>query len=86
VDLTVWDDEAIAERGPDVSLLYYLRKHVEDFLELPRVANFILGMVILLCVSIFQNLHLPNKLISILGWQIFTIISITSCLPFLFQK
>lgn len=58
VDLVEWDDEAIAEKGPDISLLYLMRKSVADFLEQQRVINFILGMVILLCVVIFSELAL----------------------------
>ena len=58
VDYTTWDDEALAERGPDISLFYLMRKTVADFLEQQRVVNFILGMVILLCVVIFSELAL----------------------------
>ena len=60
MNLTVWDDETIAEKGPDVSLLYLMRKSVADFLEQQRVVNFILGMVILLCVVIFSELALSQ--------------------------
>jgi hypothetical protein len=58
VDLVVWDDEAIAQRGPDIGLLYLMRKTVAEFLEQQRVINFILGMVIILCVVIFSELAL----------------------------
>lgn len=62
VNLVEWDDEAVAERGPDVSLLFLLRRTVADFLEKPRVVNFILGMVILLCVVIFSELALAQQI------------------------
>ncbi len=58
VNLTNWDDKAIAERGPDISLLDLMRKSVTDFLERPKIVDFILGMVILLCVVIFSELAL----------------------------
>jgi voltage-gated sodium channel len=62
VNLVVWDDETIAEKGPDISLLYLMRKSVADFLEQQRVVNFILGMVILLCVVIFSELALSQQI------------------------
>lgn len=48
----------IAERGPDISLLDLMRKSVTEFLERPKIVDFILGMVILLCVVIFSELAL----------------------------
>lgn len=65
VNLIQWDDETIAEKGPDMSLLYLMRKKVADFLEQQRVVNFILGMVILLCVVIFSELALSQQIDSI---------------------
>lgn len=62
VNLETWDDEAIAERGPDISLLYLMRKNVAEFLEQQRVVNFILGMVILLCIVIFSELALSQQI------------------------
>lgn len=58
VDLITWDDKKIAERGPDISLLDLMRKSVIEFLERPKIVDFILGMVILLCVVIFSELAL----------------------------
>lgn len=58
VNLVTWDDKTIAERGPDVGLFYLMRKTVADFLERQKVRDFILGMVILLCVVIFSELAL----------------------------
>jgi hypothetical protein len=58
VNLINWDDKAIAERGPDIALLDLMRKSVTDFLERPKIVDFILGMVILLCVVIFSELAL----------------------------
>jgi hypothetical protein len=62
VNLEKWDDEAIAERGPDISLFFLMRKTVAEFLEQPRVANFILGMVIGLCVVIFSELAFAQQI------------------------
>jgi hypothetical protein len=45
-----------------MSLLYLMRKSVADFLEQQRVVNFILGMVILLCVVIFSELALAQQI------------------------
>ena len=58
VKFVKWDDEVIAERGPDKSLWYLMRKTIADFLEKKIVSRFILGMVILLCVVIFSELSL----------------------------
>lgn len=58
VNLITWDDKEIAERGPDISLLDLMRKSVTEFLERPKIVDFILGMVILLCVVIFSELAL----------------------------
>jgi hypothetical protein len=52
----------IAERGPDISLFYLMRKSVAEFLERPKIVDFILGMVILLCVVIFSELALAQQL------------------------
>ncbi len=61
VNLVDWDDEAIAERGPDISLLMLLRRSASDFIEHQKVVNFILGMVIVLCVVIFSELALAEQ-------------------------
>lgn len=61
MNLVEWDDEAIAERGPDISLLMLMRKSTADFIENQRVVNFILGMVIVLCVVIFSELALAQQ-------------------------
>jgi hypothetical protein len=58
VNLVTWDDKTIAERGPDMALFYLMRKSVAEFLERPKIVDFILGMVILLCVVIFSELAL----------------------------
>jgi hypothetical protein len=58
VELTHWDDREIAERGPEISLMQKMRKTVQEFLERPKIVDFILGMVILLCVVIFSELAL----------------------------
>ncbi len=58
MNLVVWDDKEIAERGPKMSLLDTMRYSVTEFLEKPKVVDFILGMVILLCVVIFSELAL----------------------------
>jgi hypothetical protein len=42
-----------------------MRKNLADFLEQQRVVNFILGMVILLCVVIFSELALAQQIDSI---------------------
>lgn len=60
VNLVKWDDEIIAERGPDISLLMLMRKTCADFIEHQKVVNFILGMVIVLCVVIFSELALAQ--------------------------
>ena len=58
VYFTTWDDKAIAQSGKHVSLLEYMRTSVTEFLERPKIVDFILGMVILLCVVIFSELAL----------------------------
>lgn len=58
VNMIEWDDESVAERGPDVSLLFLMRRTVANFLEHKLVSRFILGMVILLCIVIFSELSL----------------------------
>lgn len=60
VNMVEWDDEAIAEKGPDISLLYLMRKTTANFLEHQMVSRFILGMVILLCLIIFSELSLET--------------------------
>ncbi len=62
MNLTEWDDVQIFERGSEMSLFYMMRKSVADFLERPKIANFILGMVILLCVVIFSELALATQI------------------------
>ena len=57
-DFTTWDDKEIALKGKDLSLLEFMRTSVTEFLEIPKIADFILGMVILLCVVIFSELAL----------------------------
>ena len=58
IDFTTWDDKEIALKGKDLSLLEFMRTSVTEFLEIPKIADFILGMVILLCVVIFSELAL----------------------------
>ena len=57
-----WDDEEVAKRGADMSLFYLMRKTVADFLERPKIVDFILGLVILLCVVIFSELALSPQI------------------------
>ena len=68
-NLTVWNDQEIAERGPDPSLIDKMRSTVREFLERPKIADFILGMVILLCVVIFSELALAQQIeqVEVLG-------------------
>jgi hypothetical protein len=58
INFTTWDDKEIALKGKDLSLLEFMRTSVTEFLEIPKIADFILGMVILLCVVIFSELAL----------------------------
>jgi len=69
VELTHWDDREAAERGPEISLMQKMRKNVQDFLERPKIVDFILGMVILLCVVIFSELALAQQIeqVEVLG-------------------
>ena len=62
VNMLDWDDEQVAERGPDISLLYLMRRTVANFLEHKAVSRFILGMVILLCVVIFSELSIAQQI------------------------
>lgn len=61
VHFEVWDDEVIAEADVNMSLLFFLRKTVADFLEHRIVSRFILGMVICLCVVIFSELAIAQQ-------------------------
>ena len=61
-DMTVWNDQEIAERGPDPSLMQKMRSTIREFLERQKIADFILGMVILLCVVIFSELALAQQI------------------------
>jgi hypothetical protein len=69
-DLTVWNDQEIAERGPELSLITMTRTTVREFLERPKIVDFILGMVILLCVVIFSELALAEQIeqVEVLGY------------------
>lgn len=58
VNLKVWDDEQVAERGPGLSLFFLMRKTVANFLEHKLVTRLILAMVIFLCIVIFSELSL----------------------------
>jgi len=58
INFTTWDDKEIALKGKDLSLLEFMRTSVTEFLEIPKITDFILGMVILLCVVIFSELAL----------------------------
>jgi hypothetical protein len=58
INFTTWDDKEIASNGKHASLLEFMRTSVTEFLEIPKIADFILGMVILLCVVIFSELAL----------------------------
>lgn len=71
MNLVKWDDEVIAERGPDISLLMLMRKTCADFIEHQKVVNFILGMVIVLCVVIFSELALSQSEDSVAGIAVF---------------
>jgi hypothetical protein len=46
-----------------------MRSTVREFLESPKIADFILGMVILLCVVIFSELALAQQIeqVDVLG-------------------
>jgi hypothetical protein len=67
--MTVWNDQEIAERGPEPSLITKTRTTVREFLERQKIVDFILGMVILLCVVIFSELALAQQIeqVEILG-------------------
>lgn len=75
-NLTVWNDQEIAERGPEPSLINKMRSTVREFLERPKIADFILSMVILLCVVIFSELALAQQIeqVEVLG-EIYYIIN-----------
>lgn len=52
----------MAEKGPQVSLWFLMRRTVANTLERKTVSRFILGMVILLCVVIFSELSLTTQI------------------------
>ena len=62
VNLTIWDDEKVAEKGPTISLFLLMRQTVANFLEHKLVTRFILGMVIFLCIVIFSELSLAAQI------------------------
>ena len=64
-----WDDDLIFAGGIELSLFALIRRKVADFLENKIISNMILGMTIFLCIVIFSELAIDNKIaeIQILG-------------------
>lgn len=60
-----WDDDIIFAGGVELSLLWFLRKKMTDFLEMKFISQLILGMTIFLCVVIFSELALDSYIQSL---------------------
>jgi hypothetical protein len=61
-EFSEWDDEEIYTGGQQLSLYGMIRDRLRTFLLQKKVENFILGMVIILCIVIFLELSIEDQI------------------------